>query len=83
MKKNICIIVILIFILVFQCKEKIKSVEKGRPVMEKVDESGTEFTSQYVCPMHCTGSGSDHAGKCPVCQMDYELNESFRKDSLH
>jgi hypothetical protein len=32
---------------------------------------GKEFTSAYVCPMHCDGSGSDQAGECPVCGMDY------------
>lgn len=32
---------------------------------------GKEFTSAYVCPMHCDGSGSDTAGECPVCGMDY------------
>ncbi len=32
---------------------------------------GKEYTSAYVCPMHCEGSGSEEAGKCPVCGMDY------------
>ncbi|SEQ57823.1 heavy metal-binding domain-containing protein [Neolewinella agarilytica] len=32
---------------------------------------GKEFTSAYVCPMHCDGSGSDKPGECPVCGMDY------------
>lgn len=32
---------------------------------------GKEYTSAYVCPMHCEGSGSDEMGKCPVCGMDY------------
>ena len=32
---------------------------------------GKEFTSAYVCPMHCEGSGSEEAGTCPVCGMDY------------
>ena len=32
---------------------------------------GPAFTSEYVCPMHCEGSGSDAAGKCPKCGMDY------------
>ena len=27
--------------------------------------------SAYVCPMSCKGSGSEQAGKCPVCGMDY------------
>ncbi|HHG84171.1 MAG TPA: hypothetical protein ENJ82_05415, partial [Bacteroidetes bacterium] len=34
---------------------------------EVVDKSGKEYTSAFVCPMHCEGSGSDVAGKCPVC----------------
>lgn len=32
---------------------------------------GKEFTSAYVCPMHCTDSGSDAEGKCPTCGMAY------------
>lgn len=32
---------------------------------------GAEYTSAYVCPMHCEGSGSDEMGQCPVCGMDY------------
>ena len=32
---------------------------------------GKEFTSAYVCPMHCEGSGSDAEGECPVCGMSY------------
>jgi len=41
---------------------------------------GKEYTSAYVCPMHCTGSGSDKAGTCPVCKMDYEVNEKAKKE---
>ena len=29
------------------------------------------YTSAYVCPMHCEGSGSEEAGECPVCGMSY------------
>ncbi len=36
-----------------------------------VDKSGPEYTSKYICPMHCKGSGSDAPGKCPVCEMAY------------
>lgn len=32
---------------------------------------GVAYESAYVCPMHCEGSGSDKAGKCPACKMDY------------
>jgi len=37
---------------------------------------GKEYTSEYICPMHCEGSGSDKPGTCPVCGMDYEKNEN-------
>jgi len=32
---------------------------------------GKAYTSAYVCPMHCEGSGSAEAGECPVCGMTY------------
>ena len=32
---------------------------------------GKEYTSAYVCPMHCKDSGSDNAGNCPACGMNY------------
>lgn len=38
-------------------------------------KQGKEYTSTYVCPMHCEGSGSETEGKCPVCGMAYVLNE--------
>lgn len=38
---------------------------------------GKEYTSQYICPMHCKGSGSAAEGKCPVCGMDYVANENW------
>lgn len=44
------------------------------------EQQGKEYTSAYVCPLHCEESGSDEAGKCPVCGMDYVLNEDHNKD---
>lgn len=41
---------------------------------------GKEYTSAYVCPMHCEGSGSDEAGNCPKCGMDYVKSEDHVKD---
>lgn len=38
------------------------------------DAKGKEYTANYVCPMHCEGSGSEKPGKCPVCKMDYVAN---------
>lgn len=37
-------------------------------------KTGKEYTSAYVCPMHCEGSGSAEAGQCPVCKMEYVAN---------
>ncbi|MBK8562043.1 MAG: hypothetical protein IPN76_01470 [Saprospiraceae bacterium] len=43
-----------------------------------------EYTSAYVCPMHCEGSGSDQPGKCPVCEMDYvALSEHLNDGHNH
>jgi hypothetical protein len=41
------------------------------------EAQGPEYTSTYVCPMHCEGSGSEEAGTCPTCGMDYVLNEQI------
>ena len=48
--------------------------------METAKMEGKEYTSKYVCPMHCEGSGSDEEGKCPVCGMTYVLNEEHMAD---
>jgi hypothetical protein len=45
-------------------------------------DSGPEYTSAYVCPMHCEGSGSAEAGKCPSCGMDYVMNEDMEKEEM-
>lgn len=45
---------------------------------EQVEKQGKEYTSAYVCPMHCEGSGSDEPGKCPVCGMEYQENEDYK-----
>ena len=44
------------------------------------EQQGKEYTSAYICPMHCKDSGSDEAGKCPVCGMDYVKNENHKSD---
>lgn len=43
---------------------------------DEENKQGKEYTSAYICPMHCEGSGSDTAGSCPVCGMDYIKNET-------
>ncbi len=44
------------------------------------EQQGKEYTSAYICPMHCKDSGSDKAGTCPVCGMDYVKNEDHQAD---
>ena len=47
-------------------------------------KQGKEYTSAYICPMHCKDSGSETAGKCPVCGMDYVANEKVEsKEESH
>ena len=46
---------------------------------QAADTEGKEYTSAYVCPMHCEGSGSDKEGTCPVCKMDYVKREEHEK----
>ena len=48
----------------------------------KTEQTGKEYTSDYICPMHCEGSGSDKPGTCPVCEMDYVANKD-KKNSDH
>lgn len=62
--------------------ENASSEEVGTEQME-TDKSGPEYTSAYICPMHCTGSGSDKPGKCPVCDMDYVANDQKDHDHDH
>ncbi|MBK9107277.1 MAG: hypothetical protein IPM92_02565 [Saprospiraceae bacterium] len=57
------------------CKPKAEEPEQAK--IEKVDTSGPEYTSKYICPMFCKGSGSDQPGVCPACGMDYVLNENL------
>lgn len=49
----------------------------------EADKSGPEYTSAYICPMHCKGSGSDKPGTCPVCKMDYVANEDHQAGDSH
>lgn len=44
---------------------------EATPGEAKAHGTSKEYTSAYICPMHCEGSGSDQAGTCPACGMDY------------
>ncbi|MCB0663468.1 MAG: hypothetical protein KDC24_12060 [Saprospiraceae bacterium] len=52
------------------------ATEAAETMEEATDQSGPEYTSMYVCPMHCAGSGSAEPGTCPSCGMDYVMNEN-------
>ncbi|HHS95484.1 MAG TPA: hypothetical protein ENJ45_02760 [Phaeodactylibacter sp.] len=42
------------------------------------------YSSDYVCPMHCHGSGSNKKGLCPICGMDYvPLKEHIKNGHTH
>ncbi len=50
------------------------------PKIEKAtDVNGSEYTSAYICPMYCKGSGSAQPGKCPACKMDYVANAKLKQ----
>lgn len=52
--------------------------DHGDQMSDSEDKSGPEYTSRYICPMHCEGSGGAEPGICPVCGMDYVLNEDYQ-----
>jgi hypothetical protein len=47
---------------------------------DNAEQQGKEYTSAYICTMHCEGSGSDKPGNCPVCGMEYKKNENHQPD---
>ncbi len=51
---------------------------KTKVISAQQQTLGKEFTSKYICPMHCKGSGSDKPGTCPVCGMEYILNPDYQ-----
>jgi len=78
-----------VLVLTVSCKGKTEEVKETSTEetidhdmegMETAKMEGKEYTSKYVCPMHCEGSGSDEEGKCPVCGMTYVLNEEHMAD---
>ncbi len=84
MKKNLVLIfVVCITGMFMSCKnnseskvveEAVNKVETPA-IVKATDKKGKEYTSSYVCPMYCVGSGSEHKGKCPACKMDYVFNK--------
>ena len=65
------------------CGGNASSGDKKLEVNQEVNKSGKEYTSAYICPMHCEGSGSDKPGTCPVCNMDYVANKDYKGAAEH
>ncbi|MEY2904725.1 MAG: hypothetical protein RJA52_741 [Bacteroidota bacterium] len=59
---------------VFACSNSSVDSKSEESTIQEEEEKGPEYTSAYICPMHCEGSGSSEPGKCPVCGMDYVAN---------
>ena len=55
-----------------------KKTKKSATTETKMEKTGKEYTSAYICPMHCKGSGSDKEGECPKCGMGYVKNENHK-----
>jgi len=56
---------------------------KKETTVEQQNVDNPAYTSAYVCPMHCEGSGDEQPGKCPVCGMEYVKNENHPKPHQH
>lgn len=64
-------------------EEQPAEAEPSEAAPAEVDKSGPEYTSAYICPMHCPGSGSAEPGVCPACGMDYVMNEEMEGGESH
>ncbi|MCB0517344.1 MAG: hypothetical protein H6577_26540 [Lewinellaceae bacterium] len=72
---------ILVFLVFFAAASAVAVSCGGNQHSESSEaKQGKEYTSAYVCPMHCEGSGSDEPGKCPKCGMEYKKNENHQPD---
>ena len=70
----------MIFILFSLMCASVLTSSCGVKKADAVEQQGKEYTSAYICPMHCEGSGSESAGTCPVCAMDYKKNDSHKSE---
>lgn len=79
MKQIIIILALAAFCISFSACNGGKKADSAKKEM-KSEVKGPEYTSKYICPMYCKGSGSHEMGTCPVCKMDLELNEEYKGD---
>ncbi|MBN2891481.1 MAG: hypothetical protein JXL97_06425 [Bacteroidales bacterium] len=88
MNKLFSILFISIFFVFVSCKNDNTENQSDTTLIEVKDTTsvnpnevtlGKEYTSKYICPNHCKGSGSEEAGVCPVCGMDYIENFDYQQ----
>jgi uncharacterized paraquat-inducible protein A len=72
-KSILLALVVLASVLMVSCKDN-----KAEIKTETTEKQGKEYTSAYVCPMHCDGSGSDTEGTCDTCGMALVKNEDHK-----
>lgn len=54
-----------------------KAADAAPKIERAVDKNGKEYTSRWICPMRCKGSGTEVRGqKCPACKMDLVDNKN-------
>ena len=73
-KSILAAIVLVATVSMVSCKDN-NAETKPETITEK---QGKEYTSAYVCPMHCDGSGSDTEGTCDTCGMALVKNEDHK-----
>lgn len=54
--------------------KKADSTAKPAADSSKTKTANIEYDSPYICPSHCKGSGSEKAGTCKTCGMEYIEN---------
>ena len=58
------------------CQGETKEPAKVK-IEKATDRNGKEYTSRWICPMHCKGSGSEQRGqKCGACEMALVENKN-------
>ena len=74
--------IIFLFVAFFAAGTVLTSCSDNAAKSDKAntEQQGKEYTSAYVCPMHCEGSGSDKEGKCPKCGMNYVKNDKHMEN---
>lgn len=75
-KSILAVIMVVTSVSIMSCKDNKKEVKTETET--NAENQGKEYTSAYVCPMHCEGSGSDTEGTCTKCGMTYVMNEDHK-----